>query len=80
MTCCRLGQFLHMRIVKKICIMGRNSVHNLWCFVAFYAVLLQNQFCRDLRALPWRNNEQKNSRGDKMTNMRYACEQTFTSV
>ena len=42
MTYCRVGQFLHMRIVKKICNMGQNSVYNLCCFVALYAVLLQH--------------------------------------
>ena len=47
-------------------------LHNLWCFVTFdsvllqnhfflaiYAVLLQNLFCRDLLAFAWRDIEPK---------------------
>ena len=35
-------------------VMWRNNVSNLWCFVAFYAVLLQYLFCSDLRTFAWR--------------------------
>ena len=42
MTYCHVEKILHMRNVKKI---WRNDVHNLWCFVTFYVVLLQNLFC-----------------------------------
>ena len=64
--------------------MWRNNVYNLWCFVAFYNILLHNHFFCDLRrfvaksVLVWftgfcvEKNWAKNcARGEKMTNMRY---------
>ena len=40
-------KFLHMTDVEEweISFIIKNNVHNLWCFVAFYTVLLQNNFC-----------------------------------
>ena len=59
------GKILHMRSLKKS-EMWRNNVYNLWCFVAFYNILLQNQFGTIYTLLrrdkiskqfcPWRKN------------------------
>ena len=64
--------------------MWRNNVYNLWCFVAFYNILLPNQFFCNLRCFVAKSvlvrftrfcvekNLAKNcARGEKMTNMRY---------
>ena len=59
-------KILHMRNVKKLQCNWRNNVYNLRCFIAFYAVLLQNmfftiyavslqnKFCCDLSAFAWK--------------------------
>ena len=65
--------------------MWRNNVYNLWCFVAFYNILLPNQFflqftlfCREISfgtiyaLLCGEKFSQNCARGEKMTNMRYA--------
>ena len=64
--------------------MWRNNVYNSWCFVAFYNILLPNQFflqftlfCRKIsfgaitRFCVEKNLAKKCARGEKMTNMRY---------
>ena len=64
--------------------MWRNNVYNLWCFVAFYNILLPNQFflqftlfCREISfgtiyaLLRGEKFSQNCARGEKMTNMRY---------
>ena len=64
--------------------MWRNNVYNVWCFVAFYNILLQNQLFCDLRCFVAKSVlvqftrfcAEKNlvnnfARGEKMTNMRY---------
>ena len=59
-----VGKFHHL-LIHQI-----NRLYNLWCFSAYYAVLLQyhfaifavlsqNLFCRDLRAFVWRKIEPK---------------------
>ena len=66
-------RFLHMMDVGKfhhLLIHQINNVYNLWCFNAYYAVLLQSRFaiyavlsqnpiCRDLRTFAWRKIEPK---------------------
>ena len=65
--------------------MWRNNVYNLWCFVAFYNILLQNQFflrftlfCREISfgmiyaLLRGEKFSQKLCLWRKITNMRYA--------
>ena len=64
MTDCHVEKILHMGNVKKIC--GKCG-EIMWCFVAFYVILLQNHFIviyavlsrnmfpRDSRAFAWRN-------------------------
>ena len=64
--------------------MWRNNVYNLWCFVAFYNIFLQNQFVWDLRCFVAKsvlvrfthfcvekNLAENCARGEKITNMRY---------
>ena len=74
---------LHMRNVKTF-VMWRNNVYNLWCFVAFNAVLLSwswfTQFCRDLRAFEWRKIQPRIGPVEKITNIRYAVHCTSVSV
>ena len=59
---------LHMTDMGKSPSLSKNYVFNLWCFVTFCTVLLQNQFfgftmicrnifCHDLRAIAWRKFE-----------------------
>ena len=61
-------------------------MYNLWYFVAFYTVLLQNlfflaifavlshdRFLRFTRYYVEKNLAKNSARGEKMTNMRYGC-------
>ena len=63
-------------------------MYNLWYFVAFYTVLLQNlfflaifvvllhdRFLRFTRYYVEKNLAKNSARGEKMTNMRYVWEQ-----
>ena len=69
MTDCQVEKFSTWQIVmwKKFSTwemwrkseMWRNNVYNLWCFVAFYAVLSRNLFCHNLRAFAWSKIEPK---------------------
>ena len=64
--------------------MWRNNVYNLWCFVAFYNILLPNQFFCNLRCFVAKSvlvqftrfsvekNLAKIVPVENMTNMRYA--------
>ena len=94
-TDCHMDKFLTRQIVmwKKSStwemwrkfVMWRNNVYNLWRFVAFYAVLLQNLLLSDLRCFVAKSVlsrfthfcvetklSKKFARGEKVTNMRYA--------
>ena len=59
-----IQQNIHKKIhdysFNKIFIQQKNSVSHRASCVAIYAVLLQNLFCRDLRAFVWRKIEPKN--------------------
>ena len=68
--------------------MWRNNVFNVWCFVAFYNILLQNhlfviyavwsrnQFSYDLRAFSWRKLSQKLCPLRKITNTTQKTQQS----
>ena len=76
-------KFLHMTDVEKCNLLC--CVYNLWHFVAFYTVLLQNYFFFAIYAVLSQNLftrftryclekilAKKRARGEKMTNIRYA--------
>ena len=91
-TDCHVDKFLTWQIVmwKKFStwemwrkfVMWRNNVYNLWCFVAFYAVLLQNRDLRRFVAISVlsqftrfcveKNLAKNGPGGEKGTNIRYA--------
>ena len=48
MTDCHVEKFSTWEMWRKS-EMRWTNVYNLWCFVAFYNILLQNQFCCDFR-------------------------------
>ena len=81
MTDCHVENFSTWEMWRKF-VMWRNNVYNLWRFVAFYAVLLQN---RDLRSFVVisvlsrftrfcveKNSAKNCACGGKITNIRYA--------
>ena len=53
---CHVETFLHMMNVETIFLSLFMLICREICFVAIYAVLAQNLFCRDLRTFVWRKN------------------------
>ena len=51
---CHVETFLHMINVETIFLSLFMLICREICFVAIYAVLAQNLFCRDLRTFVWR--------------------------